>query len=154
MKIDTQLTARLPKNGNDIDGAKELVALGYPAIAPVLPHLFQWLETSAPIVETVIQPFFTGLGAPARDLVCKAIAAPVKPALKYRLLRYVLPAWPRESLLTLPLEPLLQQYDSYGLDIWALKLMIDKRIPAHSDLEEWRQIKISLLSEQLKVLET
>lgn len=153
MKIDKNLTTRLPKNGNDVEGAKELLALGYPAIAPVLPHLFQWLETGGPVVESVIQPFFAELGAPARDLVCKALEASVKPALKYRLLRYVLPAWPREALITLPLEPLLQQYDFYGVDVWALKLMIDKNIPAHCGLEEWRELKVRQLKEQLWVLE-
>jgi len=90
MKIDKDLTARLSKNGNDVDGAKELLALGFPAIVPVLPHLFQWLETGGPLVESVIQPFFATLGAPARDLACKALEAEVKPALKYRLVRYVL----------------------------------------------------------------
>lgn len=61
------------------------------------------------LVESVIQPFFAELGAPARDLVCKALEASIKPALKYRLVRFVLPAWPREVLVTLPLDPLLQQ---------------------------------------------
>jgi hypothetical protein len=152
MKIDKNLTTRLPKNGNDVDGARELLALGYPAIAPVLPHLFQWLDTGGPLVDSVIQPFFAELGAPARDLVCEALGAAIKPALKYRLVRYVLPAWPREVLVTLPLEPLLQQYDFYGLDVWALKLMIEKKIPAHSELAEWRELKIKHLKERLQAL--
>ncbi|MGJ9420705.1 hypothetical protein ACHAC9_23580 [Massilia sp. CMS3.1] len=154
MKIDKKLTSRLPKNGNDVEGVKELLALGYPAIAPVLPHLFQWLETGGPVVESAIQPFFAELGAPARDLACKALEASIKPALKYRLLRYVLPTWPRDVLITLPLEQLLQQYDFYGLDVWALKLMIDKRIPGHSELEEWRKFKIRHLKELLEVLDS
>ncbi len=154
MKIDKNLTAKLPRGRNDVESAKVLLALGYPEIAPVLPHLFQWLETDGPVVEAVIQPFFADLGAPARDLACQALEASVKPALKYRLLRYVLPTWPREVLITLPLEPLLQQYDSYGLDIWALKLMIDKKIPAHSCLEEWRRIKITHLEQRLEALQS
>ena len=153
MQIDKNLTKQLPKNGNDVEGAKKLVALGYPAIAPVLPHLFQWLENGSPVAESVIQPFFAKLGAPAQDLVCKALEAPVKPALKHRLLRYVLPSWPREALITLPLEPLLQQYDFYGLDVWALKLMIDKDIQAHASLEEWRRFKLRHLKEQVAALE-
>lgn len=152
MKIDRNLTSRLPKNGNDMDGARELVALGYPAIAPVLPHLFQWLESGGPLVELVVQPFFAELGAPARDLACIALEATIKPALKYRLVRYVLPAWPREVLITLPLDPLLQQYDYYGLDVWTLKLMIEKNIPAHTGLGEWRKLKISHLKERLDAL--
>ena len=154
MKIDKNLTSRLPTNCNDVERVNELLALGYPVIAPVLPHLFQWLETGGPVVESAIQPFFVKLGAPARDLACKALEASVKPALKYRLLRYILPAWPRDVLITLPLEPLLQQYDADGLDVWALKLMIDKSIPAHRSLEEWRELKIQHLKERLEVLES
>lgn len=152
MKTDRNLTALLPKNGSDTAGAAQLVAMGYPAVAPVLPHLFQWLESGGPLVDTIIAPFFATLGSPARDLVCKALEAPTKPALKNRLVRFVLPAWPREVLLTLPLEPMLQQYDFYGLDVWTLKLMIDKDIPSHTALDQWRQLKIASLDERLQAL--
>lgn len=154
-KIKTSLTARLPKNGHDADGARELVALGYPTLAPVLPHLFKWLETSGSAVELVLRPFFAELGAPARDMACQALLHRNKPALKYCLLRYVLPGWPREVLITLPLESYLCDSDAYGLDVWALKLMVEKRIPTHEGLEglvEWKRWKITRLEEQLGVL--
>lgn len=155
MQHKTDLTVLLPTDRNDVDGAKELLALGYPELAPVLPHLFQWLGTSGSDVELIIRPFFAELGAPARDLVCKALEDRAKPALKYCLLRYVLPSWPREVVATLPLEQLLQQYDFHGLDVWALKLMSEKRIPTHDGLkglDEWKELKIARLREQLSVL--
>lgn len=149
------MTARLPKDGNDVDAAKGLVALGYPALAPVLPHLFQWLETSGSAVELVLRPFFAELGAPACDLARTALLNRNKPALKYSLLRYVLPSWPRDLVATLPLEGYLYDSDSYGLDVWALKLMVDKRIATHEGFEGLvaaRAWKIARYHEHLSVL--
>ena len=154
-KVKSPLIARLPKNAQDADGARQLVALGYPALAPVLPHLFQWLETSGSAVELVLRPFFAGLGAPARDLACKALLHRNKPALKYSLLRYVLPSWPRDVVATLPLEGYLYDSDAYGLDVWALKLMMEKGIPTHEGFEglvECKNLKIARLEEDLRVL--
>lgn len=152
---NSDLTSRLPRSRTDTHRAEELVALGYPALSPVLPHLFQWLETSGSPVELILRPFFAELGAPARDLACKALEASGKPALKHCLLRHVLPSWPREVLLTLPVEQFLQEYDFHGLDVWALRLMIDKALPSNDGaegLERWQAHKIARLKEQLDVL--
>jgi hypothetical protein len=153
--MKSPLIAQLPKNSHDADGARALVALGYPALAPVLPHLFQWLETSGSDVELVLRPFFAELGAPARDLACQALLHRNKPALKHCLLRYILPSWPRDVVATLPLEAYLYDSDAYGLDVWALKLMIEKCIPTHDGLKglaEARDRKIARLKELLDVL--
>jgi hypothetical protein len=154
-KDKSPLIARLPKNGKDVDGAMQLVALGYPELAPVLPHLFRWLETSGSEVELVLRPFFAELGAPARDLACAALLDASKPALKYCLLRYVLPSWPQDIVATLPLERYLYGGDAYGLDVWTLKLMTEKAIPTHDGmkgLSEARDFKIARLEELLTVL--
>jgi len=149
------LIARLPKNSHDADGARALVALGYPELAPVLPQLFQWLETNGSDVELVLRSFFAALGAPARDLACQALLHRNKPALKHCLLRYILPSWPRDVVATLPLEGYLYDSDAYGLDVWALKLMVEKRIPTHDGLKglsEVRDWKIARLQEHLALL--
>jgi hypothetical protein len=135
------LTPMLPKHSGDVASAQALVALGYPAVAPVLPHLFQWLETSGSPVEVVLRPFFAGLGAPARDLACQALLHKNKPARKETLLRHILPAWPRKVVATLPLEGFLYDSDFHGLDVWALKLMTEKRIPTHDGLRTLSAIK-------------
>jgi len=78
-----------------------------------------------------------------------------KPALKHCLLRYILPSWPRDVVATLPLEVYLYDSDAYGLDVWALKLMIEKCIPTHEGLKglaEARDSKIARLQELLAVL--
>lgn len=154
-KLKSPLTARLPKHSGDTEGARELVALGYPVLAPVLPQLFRWLETGDSPVALVLRPFFAELGAPARELACDALRQDKNPALKHCLLRYVLPSWPRDIVATLPLERYLYDADAYGLDIWALKLMMAMRIPTHEGLRglaETQEWKIARLKEHLGVL--
>src|SRR5687768_275917 len=36
----------LPQNKKDLDSVRAIVALGYPAVAPVLPDLLEWLQDS------------------------------------------------------------------------------------------------------------
>lgn len=148
----------LPKDRHDTAGAERLLAFGYPALAPVLPHLFQWLNTSGSEVELVVRRFFAELGAPAATLVAAALEEPSKPALKHCLLRHVLPSWPREEVQALApqLERLLQHYDYHGLDIWALKLMLAHQVPTHdglAGLEEWKRLKRQRLQEHLAALQ-
>lgn len=150
----SELTKLLPKNSSDVEGARSIIALGYPTVGPVLKSLFQWLETGGSEVELVVRPFFASLGEPALELVSDALASPIKPARKYALLRFVLPAWPPEVLAKVEpqLVALVHGYDFYGLDAWALKLLIDKDLGKDEHLEGWRKLKIARLQEQLDVL--
>jgi hypothetical protein len=151
----SDLTRLLPQNGGDVENARALIALGYPAVEPILPSLFQWLETSGSEVELVVRPFFAALGEPALDLVRSALESPIKPARKAALLRHVLPSWPREVVAKL--EPqivsYLDAYDFHGLDTWALKLLLEKGLGERQYLEGWRQLKMMRLREQLEALE-
>ena len=150
----SELTKLLPKNSSDVDGARAILALGYPTVAPVLKSLFQWLETSGSDVDLLMRPFFASLGEPAVELVAEALSSPSKPARKAALLQHVLPSWPREVLAHIEpqLKALIQDYDYYGLDAWALKLLIEKGLARDEDLEGWRRIKITRLREQLAAL--
>jgi hypothetical protein len=152
----SELTKLLPRHRDDVENARAIVALGFPVVEPVLRSLFQWLETSGSNVELVMRPFFAALGEPALDLAREALIAPIKPARKFSLLRYVLPAWP--SAVVAKLEPqllflMINGHDDYGLDVWALKLLLDKKIDTQENLEAWRRSKISRLRDQLGALE-
>ncbi len=151
----SDLTRLLPRNGADVENARAIVALGFPTVEPILKSLFQWLETSGSPVEMLIREFFADLGEPALELARDALTAPIKPARKHALLRYVLPAWPAGVIekLAPELGCLIQQYDFHGLDVWALRLMIDKGIETHGGNEAWKAHKIERLRELLAALE-
>ncbi len=149
-----ELTAMLPRNRHDVEAARKLVAIGLPAVEPVLKSLFQWLETGGSEVEMVIRPFFASAGAPALPLVKDALKAPIKPERKYALLRFVLPGWPRELVAQLENElmSLVRTTDFHGLDVHALSLMVAKRLGDSDELRRWREFKIDRLEQQLKAL--
>lgn len=54
----------LPAHKLDTDAASKLVALGFPAVEPVLPALLEWLQDMNWPVARVVQPFLAGIGAP------------------------------------------------------------------------------------------
>jgi hypothetical protein len=154
MNQRTTLTALLPKHRDDVDSARAILALGFPSVEPVLPALFQWLETSGSAVELLVRPFFADLGEPAFDLVRSALQAPTKPARKSCLLRFVLPSWPRELVTRLEpeLASLVHGSDPLGLDVWALKVLIDRGVGDQGEWERWRTFKVSRLQDQLSAL--
>ncbi len=149
-----ELTAMLPRNRNDVEAARKIVAMGLPAVEPVLKSLFQWLETGGSDVEMVIRPFFASAGAPALPLVKDALKAPIKPERKYALLRFVLPEWPCELIAQLESElmSLVRETDFHGLDVHALSLMTAKGVGDRDELRRWRDFKIDRIEKQLDVL--
>ena len=56
--------ALLPQDKCDLDRAKALVALGYPAVAPVLPELMRCLQDMNWPVAKVVEPFLATIGLP------------------------------------------------------------------------------------------
>ena len=58
------LTDLVPEAKDETDKAKKLVALGYPAVAPVLAEMLEWVEDANWPVATVFLPFLGRIGAP------------------------------------------------------------------------------------------
>jgi hypothetical protein len=54
----------LPKHKKDVSNADRAVSLGYPAIAPILPELFEWLRDCNWPVSRIIAPFLASIGEP------------------------------------------------------------------------------------------
>jgi Domain of unknown function (DUF5071) len=59
------LSARMPTSKMDTTAAELIVSLGYPAVAPVLPHMLTWLQDRLnwPVAR-VFQPLLVSIGAP------------------------------------------------------------------------------------------
>lgn len=52
------------RNKFDLEAAKALVAAGYPAVAPMLGHLFEWIQDCNWPVAHIIAPFLASVGSP------------------------------------------------------------------------------------------
>ena len=140
----------LPRDKDDADGARTLVALGYPAVEPVLPHMLDWLKSNGSPVELVMREFFALLGARAVPVVQKALASR-HDGLKYSVVMYVVARWPAEAIeaLKLPLQALATGSGFYGTDLIALRLLVEHRLADAAWLKEWAQFKTKRLRELL-----
>ena len=54
----------LPKDKLDVDRAKAIVKRGYPAVAPILKELMEWVQDGNWPVFHVLAPFLSSIGAP------------------------------------------------------------------------------------------
>ncbi|MEW5940481.1 MAG: DUF5071 domain-containing protein [Chloroflexota bacterium] len=62
--MDDNIRKLLPKDKGDTDNARAIIALEYPAIAPVLPDLMEWLQDFNWPVAKVIAPYLATIGEP------------------------------------------------------------------------------------------
>ena len=60
----SDLSALLPRDKFDTERAEAIIALGFPAIEPILPALLEWMQDINWPVAQVLEPFLTGIGCP------------------------------------------------------------------------------------------
>jgi hypothetical protein len=142
-----------PKNAEDLAGAVRLLKHGYPTLEPVLPDIVHWVKTSGPVADLFCK-FLAELGEHAVE--------PVRLALKgthdeqiLKLLRDVMPGWPVSALLASAheLELLLQRGSVYGLNIFALALLVRAQAETHAPAHEWAGLFRERLNVQLEALD-
>ncbi|MCP1845238.1 hypothetical protein ACVIHI_001841 [Bradyrhizobium sp. USDA 4524] len=60
----SDLAALLPRDKFDTERAEAIVALGFPAVEPIVPALLEWMQDMNWPVARVLQPFLAGIGTP------------------------------------------------------------------------------------------
>jgi hypothetical protein len=60
----SELGELLPKDKHDIKRATALVTKGYPAVAPILPELLEWMQDGNWPVAKALAPFLASIGEP------------------------------------------------------------------------------------------
>jgi Domain of unknown function (DUF5071) len=66
---EIELRALLPRHKCDCGRAEAIIALGYPAVAPVLGELLEWLRDCNWPVAHSIAPFLAAVGEPVIPLI-------------------------------------------------------------------------------------
>ena len=56
--------ALIPRSKMDVERAEAAVAAGYPAVAPILSELLEWLQDMNWLVAKVLAPFLASIGSP------------------------------------------------------------------------------------------
>lgn len=54
----------LPRDKHDLQRANAAIEVGYPAVAPILPHLLIWLQDLNWPVSRILAPFLATIGQP------------------------------------------------------------------------------------------
>lgn len=58
------LAALVPTHKSDTEKVRAIVALGYPAVAPIIPRLLEWMQDLNWPVAQELHPFLASIGAP------------------------------------------------------------------------------------------
>lgn len=58
------IKALVPRGKHDIERAEAAIKIGYPAVAPILPELLEWLQDLNHPVAQVLAPFLASIGSP------------------------------------------------------------------------------------------
>jgi hypothetical protein len=67
--LPADLRSVLPRDKEDFDRVRRVVDLGYPAVAPILPHLMTWLQDVNWPIAAPIGEYLASLGRPVVPLV-------------------------------------------------------------------------------------
>lgn len=62
--MPSRFEAFIPTDKDEVAKARKLIAMGYPAVLPVLPEIFEWVEDANWPVARIFLPFLAGIGAP------------------------------------------------------------------------------------------
>ena len=68
-----QLSALIPQDKHETEKAQSLIALGYPAVIPVLPNILECLQDPNWPIAQVFQPFLISIGAPLAPYIRKVL---------------------------------------------------------------------------------
>src|SRR5690348_13441096 len=97
MAGETDLTELLPQHKHDHERFQRLRNLGYPAIAPVLPGLFEWVQDMNWPVAGEVASFLSSLGGAVQPQV-KTVLEGDDGMWKYWVLSAIIAPMPREEL--------------------------------------------------------
>jgi hypothetical protein len=85
----------LPRHKRDFEGASAIMALGYPAVAPVLAELLEWLQDCNWPISHTIARFLASIGEPVIPHIRRVFAG-TDGIWKYWCIGRLVRAFPRE----------------------------------------------------------
>jgi hypothetical protein len=144
----------MPRDSNDVEGAHRIVALGYPAVEPVLRDIVHHLRVAQSPVAEVFAAFLSTLSRRAAPAVLEGLRKE-NCWLRHRLFEEVFPNWPREAIEAIQpeLAMVATQPDAYDNDIRCIKLLASHGLLDLSWLSGWLDFKKDTLDERSRLLD-
>ncbi|WP_018016456.1 hypothetical protein [Teredinibacter turnerae] len=152
-----ELLRLIPENGGGIEGITVLKGIGYPALKPITKSLMNNLERTpfpANEIDSVIVEILSDGGSSIVEEVEIALTVPRSPQKKFVLISQILPNWSTEELK--PIEGaiynLVEGFSFHGIDVWAIKLLIEKGLDGHTEPLKWLEFKKENYAQKIEVL--
>lgn len=137
-----ELMRMMPKNADDIAAAEFIMALGYPAIAPVIRDMVKTMRIAKSPVADAFAAYFGRLGQAAVEPIGQGLMKD-NCCLRYRIFTIVLPQWPKELVVQLKdiLTMVATHPDVYDNDLRCVQLLIRYRLADPTWLGNWIAFK-------------
>ena len=152
-QLRRDLRKSLPQGSDDLDALPRLVALGYPAVEPILFDLLKWIRQPDWPVAKPVAAFLTQIGSPLTPYIEQMFRSHDQ-AWAAQVVREILERWPAEALL--PLVTHLEQqaiHAHWGNDLEALSLLVRKRLLTREYARDLLESKRHFLQEELSRVE-
>ncbi len=133
---------KMPANARDVAAAGSIVALGFPAVGPVLRDMVQSMRVADSPVADLFADFLARLGAPAVPEIAQGLHRE-NIWLRHRIFTRILPHWPAEILAPLKTELscIATQPDAYDNDLLCMELLLKHHLAERDWLAQWLEFK-------------
>lgn len=145
----------MPKDAQDVEAARELVALDPDELAPVIPEMLRHLKHhDSPVSETLCE-FFARNGERYAASVAAVLGRSTMPEVRHLLLARVLPSWSREAVSECAPALSLAVTDPHALDsdLLAVRLLARHGLAERAWLRQWMEFKKARLRERSALLD-
>lgn len=118
----------LPRDKSDVDAVPKLVALGYPAVEPILLDLLKWIRQCEWPVSQPIADFLAQIGTPLTPYL-EHVFRSHDESWAARVITGILECWPATAIA--PLIPYISQqaiHAQWGRDLEAMRLLARHRL--------------------------
>ena len=147
-----QLRQLLPKNAQDADAARQLVALGPDVLGPIVPDMLRRLKDHQSPVADIYCEFFAANGERFVAVVEGFLARSSMPDLKNVIVTRILVHWSRDALaeLSATLQVLVTRSDLFNTDLVLIRLLHTHKLADDKWLKQWLTFKRDRLTQLLR----
>jgi hypothetical protein len=138
MMTRKELMRMMPKNADDIAAAECIIAIGHPAIAPVMRDMVDTMRVAQSPVADAFAAYLGRLGQAAVQPIGQGLMKE-NCWLRHRIFTIVLPQWPKDVVAQLRnlLTMVATHPDAYDNDLLCVQLLIHHRLADLTWLEDW-----------------
>ena len=144
----------MPENAVDLDGANQIIDLGYPVIEPVHKDMVYTMRVAESPVADAFAAYFAEIGESASPAIAEGLHRE-NCWLRHRLFTLVFPAWSNTALAGLRniLTMVATHPDAYDNDVRCVGLLAERGLADPDWLSDWLEFKKDRMSERDLLIE-